>query len=256
MMAAIELELAERDIHFDRNGNRVRCFPHVINIAVKTGLSFLTTLPSLPHDAADDDGYRNALASDLISRVRHLVNLCRASGNRRDEFRNTVLSMRRELDCNDENMLLDRVVVLLRDVDTRWSSTFYMVDRFLELYPAIQRFVQKDPKLSDTDLFTSVELQVLDDIRSYLFAFHSVQELASAEKTPTLSIVLPLYEGLIEILGMMKSTLPNLSHIINVSLDKLHEYVDKAQVTNIYGLAMGTPFFLQSFRLPLLNKTQ
>ncbi|KAJ3974853.1 hypothetical protein EV361DRAFT_588665 [Lentinula raphanica] len=35
----------------------------------------------------------------------------------------------------NEDALLERVVVLLRDVDTRWSSTFFMVDRFLELYP-------------------------------------------------------------------------------------------------------------------------
>ncbi|KAH7876160.1 uncharacterized protein C8R40DRAFT_1043014, partial [Lentinula edodes] len=240
-----------------------RCFPHVINIAVKTGLSFVTTLPPLQNGQTDDDGlsadeisavlfdnpnnseeYRNALASDLISRVRHLVNLCRASGNRRDDFRNTVLSMRNsvddESDYSDTTMLLERVVVLLRDVDTRWSSTFFMVDRFLELYPAIRQFVQNDPKICDTELFSPVELQVLDDIREYLFAFHSIQELASAEKTPTLSIVLPLYEGLIEILGLMKSTLPNLSHVIDVSLEKLREYTNKARVTRIYGLAMGT----------------
>ncbi|KAJ3911829.1 ribonuclease H-like domain-containing protein [Lentinula edodes] len=260
------------------NNNTMICFPHVINIAVKTGLSFVTTLPPLQNGQTDDDGlsadeisavlfdnpnnseeYQNALASDLISRVRHLVNLCRASGNRRDDFRNTVLSMREEIrnariersqeregnsvddksDYSDTTMLLERVVVLLRDVDTRWSSTFFMVDRFLELYPAIRQFVQNDPKICDTELFSPVELQVLDDIREYLFAFHSIQELASAEKTPTLSIVLPLYEGLIEILGLMKSTLPNLSHVIDVSLEKLREYTNKARVTRIYGLAMA-----------------
>ncbi|KAJ3830979.1 hypothetical protein F5878DRAFT_550010 [Lentinula raphanica] len=139
----------------------------------------------------------------------------------------------------NEDALLERVVVLLRDVDTRWSSTFFMVDRFLELYPAIERFITNDPKLSDTTLFSCVDLQVLNDIREYLFLFHSVQELASAEKTPTLSIVLPLYEHLVEMLRLLKTTLPNLAHIIEVSLRKLHEYIDKARTTRIYSLAMG-----------------
>ncbi|KAJ3871964.1 ribonuclease H-like domain-containing protein, partial [Lentinula edodes] len=216
MMSALDLELTKRDIPFDCDGNRVRYVMYL--------------------------EYRNALASDLISRVRHLVNLCRASGNRRDDFRNTVLegnSVDDESDYSNTTMLLERVVVLLRDVDTHWSSTFFMVDRFLELYPAIRQFVQNDPKICDTELFSPVELQVLNDIREYLFAFHSIQELASAEKTPTLSIVLPLYEGLIEILGLMKSTLPNLSHVIDVSLEKLCEYTNKARVTRIYGLAMA-----------------
>ncbi|KAJ3767345.1 hypothetical protein FB446DRAFT_600347, partial [Lentinula raphanica] len=209
MMATLERQLTEQNIPFDCNGNRVRCFPHVVNIAVKAGLAFLTQLPPIADGETDDDGissteieaslqdnpnspteYRAALESDLISRVRQLVNACRASGNRRHDFKKTVLSTD-GLDTGNE-ALLERVVVLLRDVDTRWSSTFLMVDHFLELYPAIERFIRNDPKLSETaELFSTTELQVLDDIRNYLFTFHSIQELASAEKTPTLSIVLP-----------------------------------------------------------------
>ncbi|KAJ3925282.1 MAG: hypothetical protein NXY57DRAFT_907279, partial [Lentinula lateritia] len=233
----------------------IRCFPHVINIAVKTGLSFITSLPPLNEGETDDDStedYRRSLESDLISRVCQIITLCRASGNRWDDFWDTVMSMRKEMqkngthECADDNNntdgLLERVVVLLRDVDTRWSSTFFMVDRFLELYPAIEQFITNDPKLSDTVLFSAVDIQVLNDIWEYLYLFHSIQELASVEKTPTLSIVLPLYEGLIEMLGLMKSTLPNLAHIIDVSLRKLHEYVDKAWGTRIYALAMGKAY--------------
>ncbi|KAH7868956.1 ribonuclease H-like domain-containing protein, partial [Lentinula edodes] len=224
MMASLEFELTVRDVPFHRDGNRIRYV----------------------HSTED---YRRSLESDLVSRVRQIITLCRASGNRRDDFRETVMSMCKEMqkngahECADDNDnmdgLLERVVVLLRDVDTRWSSTFFMVDRFLELYPAIERFITNDPKLSDTVLFSAVDIQVLNDIREYLYLFHSIQELASAEKTPTLSIVLPLYEGLIEMLGLMKSTLPNLAHIIEVSLRKLHEYVDKARGTRIYALAMA-----------------
>ncbi|KAJ3912848.1 hypothetical protein F5877DRAFT_53394, partial [Lentinula edodes] len=193
--------------------------------------------------------YCKSLESDLISRVRHIVAQCRASGNQWEDFRNAVLAMRNEIQKkiverghssnDDDDELLQRVVVLLCDVDTQWSSTFLMVDCFLKLYPAIERFILNDPKLSDTILFSATDLEVLNDIWEYLFVFHSIQELASAEKTPTLSIILPLYEGLIEMLGLMKTTLPNLSHIIDVSLRKLREYVDKARGTRIYALAMA-----------------
>ncbi|KAJ3816821.1 hypothetical protein F5878DRAFT_549994 [Lentinula raphanica] len=142
-------------------------------------------------------------------------------------------------------MLLEHVVVLLRDVDTRWSSTFLMVNCFLELYPAIECFIHSDPKLSSTtQLFTSTELEVLNDIREYLYTFHSIQELASAEKTPTLLIVLPLYEGLLEILELMRDRLPNLSQVIDVLLDQLREYINKARTTCIYALAMGKSFLI------------
>ena len=36
-------------------------------------------------------------------------------------------------------------------------------------------------------------IRVLVDIRRFLYIPHVVQELVSAEKTPTLSIVLPMY---------------------------------------------------------------
>ncbi|KAJ3806763.1 hypothetical protein F5876DRAFT_49417, partial [Lentinula aff. lateritia] len=142
-------------------------------------------------------------------------------------------------DNDNADGLLECIVILLQDVNPHWSSTFFMVDHFLELYPAIKQFITNDPKLSDTVLFSTVDIQVLNDIREYLYLFHAIQELASAEKTPTLPIVLPLCKGLIEMLGLMKSTLPNLAHIIEISLRKLHEYVDKARGTQIYALAMA-----------------
>ncbi|KAJ3870551.1 hypothetical protein F5051DRAFT_294877, partial [Lentinula edodes] len=94
----------------------IRCFPHVINIAVKTGLSFITSLPPLNEGETDDDGvsgneitdawlddnpvqtedYRRSFESDLVSRVRQIIMLCRASGNRWDDFWDTVMSMHKE----------------------------------------------------------------------------------------------------------------------------------------------------------------
>ncbi|THV02521.1 hypothetical protein K435DRAFT_653309 [Dendrothele bispora CBS 962.96] len=260
MMENLEKILRQRKIPFDRHGNRVRCFPHVINIAVKTGLSYATKLAAIPAHQVDED---EALESDLVATARKLVTFCRASGGRRDDFRDVVIEMKEELlrkkqetgeleaGLNEVHYLIDRVVVLLRDVETRWSSIFLMIDRLLELYPAVEKFVKAQPNC-DVHLFSNIELQVLADIREYLYAFHAVQEIASAEKTPTLSMVLPLYEDLIGLLQDMKAPkhLQNLEHLIDASLGKIQEYMGKSRKSRIHVLAMGMSycFITQNFK--------
>jgi hypothetical protein len=91
-------------------------------------------------------------------------------------------------------------------------------------------------------------LRVLDDIRTFLRVPHIVQEIVSAEKTPTLSIVLPIYEKLIVMLNNLCSQLPEISHAINASIDKLEEYLGYSRRTKIYALAMGL-FFSSLFHL-------
>ncbi|KAF5370272.1 hypothetical protein D9758_006873 [Tetrapyrgos nigripes] len=269
MMRALERMFREIGIQFSAEGNRIRCFPHIINIAVKTGLSKLTYAEE-PQGFQDPDGvteadivdftpppafesispdYLAALKVDLIARVRKLVNACRASGKRRSGLRKVVIEIREavlaekeqagvEITEDDENNVI-KVVVLLRDVDTRWSSIFLMIDRMFLLYPAIQKFAQ----LPENDeihslLLKDSELLVLNDIRLYLKAFHVIQEAVSGERTPTLSFVLPLYERLVSNLKKLRIILPNLSHMIDSSLDKIYEYVDKARSTHIYAFAL------------------
>lgn len=125
-----------------------RCFPHVINIAVKRGLKLLTKISDSKDEAEEDADtrdiqeeidtvlrelesepeYRDALLSDPIARCRDLVVAVRASGKRRKAFTESI----ERVNLFGEHT--HRVVQLLRDVDTRWSSTFLMVDRVLELY--------------------------------------------------------------------------------------------------------------------------
>lgn len=133
---------------------------------MKTGLAKLTYVPSsdpeLREQGADitgvdvslqihdDDGdnqvysielendelYLNFLKGDVVGSARKLVTACRASGQRRDELRKTIEDGNAAGGwvVGDDKILL-RVVELLKDVDTRWSSIFNMIDRVLELYP-------------------------------------------------------------------------------------------------------------------------
>lgn len=66
-----------------------------------------------------------------------------------------------------------------------------------------------------------------------------VQELVSAEKTPTISHVLPMYEKLVVMLTDLKRDLPELSHAISETITKLEEYLAKSRKTKFYALAIG-----------------
>jgi len=69
-----------------------------------------------------------------MAKCRRIVQFCRSSGNRREEFLQTIRqgnSVCSSLRPWWPEQL--RVVELLREVVTRWSSTFWMIDRILEL---------------------------------------------------------------------------------------------------------------------------
>jgi hypothetical protein len=125
-----------------------RCFPHVVNIAVQTILKELedhpydpvistSTNPSGPSDELIQ--YATAVKSKPIRRTREIVAVCRKSGQRREDLQKLIAV------GNNSNAwgtdVVIRLVQLLRDCETRWSSTFNMVDRLIELYPVSAVFI-------------------------------------------------------------------------------------------------------------------
>ncbi|KAJ7790838.1 hypothetical protein B0H14DRAFT_2396133, partial [Mycena olivaceomarginata] len=211
------------------------CFPHVINLAVKAGLAALVDLPIYSLDIVLDSG--DMPVPEAL--INNLVTAARASGQRRENFEATIVAGNEAGGWGDPPKRL-RVVGLLKDVETRWSATFLMVDRVLEQYLAINKFLNA-PEQEDIahHSFDAMTLRVLQDIRRFLEIFHLVQEIISAEKTPTLSVVLPLYEKLIVILNDLAKELGEISHAIKASVEKLEEYLAVSRRTKIYSLAMG-----------------
>jgi hypothetical protein len=80
----------------------------------------------------NNEAYQAALKSDVVAHVRRYVTACRASGWRREEF-NTVFMEETRLKAEGSHEPIGEVG-LLKDIDTRWSSTFCMIDRLLETY--------------------------------------------------------------------------------------------------------------------------
>ncbi|KAG5649282.1 hypothetical protein H0H81_004855, partial [Sphagnurus paluster] len=86
MMVELVKPLAEIGIPFSVDGNRIHCFPHVINLCVKAGIRHLTQVPasaatvpvagsdplinSLQAEAAEDQEF---IENDVVSRARDLV---------------------------------------------------------------------------------------------------------------------------------------------------------------------------------------
>lgn len=183
-------------------------------------------------NGSNDDIYTHALQSDVVATARQLVNACRASGQRREDFRNVIRKGNKDGIFGVEGL---REVTLMKDMDICWSATFLMIDRVLELYPAIDIFLQqpKNDAISYHRL-SKTQLDVLDDIRQFLSLPHAVQELVSAEKTPTLPIVLPAYERLIYLFGLLSKKLLKLAAAIEASVKKLNKYLGPEQHASMH----------------------
>ncbi|THH15387.1 hypothetical protein EUX98_g9474 [Antrodiella citrinella] len=249
LMEALERELLKRGIPFHRDGNRVRCFPHIINITVQAILEELKRRPTAPYGSSlpleDVFTYVESLQKDPISLVRKVVATCRASGQRRRDLQETIKNGNKTghwatsmIDVGREYTSMPEVQ-LLRDCETRWSSTFLMIDRFLVLFPAIKQYCSL-PQNSDAmahALLSEDDINVLQDIHQLLEIPHAAQELLSAERTPTLSMVFPVFELLIEQLNKAMKTLPKLSPFIEIAVSKLEEYMGQCRKTRIYALA-------------------
>lgn len=77
-------------------------------------------------------------------------------------------------------------------------------------------------------------------IREILYVFHRAQELLSSERTPTLSLALPAYEILLQILRLYisRNIYPHLNFALTAAITKLEKYVELARQNTCYGLSM------------------
>lgn len=304
-MQGLEAKFCAKGVTFDADGNRVRCvlpedvlpaaltssircFPHVINLAVQaiyTGMKShpyaalplpelegtsdpTALLPNFGMTRVEVIEHLDVLASDLVGTIRKTVAACRASGQRRSDFKATIEEGNSDKFWRnvDGTVLKIPVLQLLRDCDTRWSSTFMMLDRTMGLYPvscehdllplfpliklhsqAVRKFLnrpkQSEAKLNELILDRKGEV-LLKQIHETTHMPHLAQEVLSSQRTPTLSFSLPLYTAIIEQWTDLKCQYPLLSPHIQLGIDKIEDYVGHSRKTRIYALAIGNSIFL------------
>ncbi|QRV99333.1 hAT family dimerization protein [Ceratobasidium sp. AG-Ba] len=250
LMRELEASFRAQDItSFGQVSNRIRCFPHVINLVVRAILDALSSAAHEYRAAATAQGvvldsltedYLAALESKPVEKLRSSVNAMRASGTRREGLQETIR------EGNFYNLFVNELgeaievpqLQLLRDCETRWSSTYNMICRYITLNPAIVHYGIRHPS-ANIPVVSCKQLEVLKDICSVLSILHNAQELLSAERTPTVALALPVYETLLHTLSQIRSTFPELSFAITRGIEKLDSYINKTHSIPVYALAMA-----------------
>ncbi|CAE6502682.1 unnamed protein product [Rhizoctonia solani] len=217
MMSQLEEYMMAQGMDFDQHGNRLRCFPHVVNLAVQDILGALAALATEYHDSISQQGYilddelelyLSALSFELLSRIRKTITALRQA-QRRQGLRRTIIE-------GNTNKSWDlKLLELKLDCLTRWLSTRDMIEHILYLYPAVSRYIASDPALAEYAI-THSDYEVLHDILIVLNFAHQTQELLSSDKVPTLAFAIPLYHALVDHWTRLQSALPALSHAIKM----------------------------------------
>ena len=150
MLQYLQKLFEEREIFsFDAKENRIMCFPHIINIAVQHVLRKMSSVEA-PEDDDDfavlidnsntDEGrgfgqsFEAACAQDPITRIRKIVMAIRASGQRRDALTIWIETGNKSgLFVMNGKPVQIQAKQLLRDVRTRWDSTYQMLKRSIEM---------------------------------------------------------------------------------------------------------------------------
>ncbi|KAJ7021762.1 hypothetical protein B0H16DRAFT_1330400, partial [Mycena metata] len=202
----------------------LRCFPHIVNLACKAVLGAITDMDFAASGSADfiPDPARATTFLDAIAR-----DPIRASSLRRQYF-SEVLKALQQKDLQ-----------LLRDVDTRWSSTLIMIDRAILLREAIDKFLTND-QFRDLHKYRlgEDEWDALEAFKRILSVPHAFQQRLSAEKTPTLGDALPAFEAMIKAWEKQQVSHPETAHVVQEGIDKLESYRDRVQDVPAYILSM------------------
>ncbi|XP_034083909.1 zinc finger BED domain-containing protein 1-like [Gymnodraco acuticeps] len=147
----------------------VKCYAHTLNLAAQRALKITAV-------------------ARLLGRVRRIVNFFR-----RSTTANHMLKKKPRLLQLPEHKLMT-------DVVTRWNSAHDMLERFLEQQPAIcAALLSSEVRKTEKDLCTLTESDVTtaEEVVSALKPMKEATQYMSKEKTPTLSVIAPLQDTLI-----------------------------------------------------------
>ncbi|KAI0000323.1 hypothetical protein BJV77DRAFT_939174, partial [Russula vinacea] len=181
------------------------CFPHIVDLTCKAMLQSLSGLDP---------------KKDIIKKLRGIIHSIRISSMKCYAFSLIQQEKKESLQ-------------LIRDVDTRWSSTYLMIERAFSIDKYLK---EQDP----TNQLTVDHWNKLSTIMEILKLPHAFQEVLSSEKTPTLCNTLPSFDGLLT--TMLKRCQVDLSmdvyDIIQDGIDKLEEYQQETDSVPAYTLSV------------------
>lgn len=221
----------------------------MINDALPTAARCFCKEAAAKGDSLDSEteGYLDALESGPVNICRESVKAMQSSDIRREGLREAICdgNFRGTFKTQDNKILTLPMLELLRDCETRWSSTHNMVKRYLQLYPvsvllnslnlhvlmamnqAVAQYAHQHPEMR-IPIALHNQYEVLQDICAIFSILDQAQELLSAEQTPTLALALPVYKALIQTLKDCTFKFPELHHAVTCGILKLESYIEKA----------------------------
>ncbi|CAI5990661.1 unnamed protein product [Closterium sp. NIES-64] len=188
-----------------------RCLAHVINLAVKAALA-VTAIRK------------------LLKILREMASWIGSSPQRSGKF----LGLQRTLNAQGNPARPKPALKLVQDSPTRWgSSTHDMVERAGVLQEPISVFFAQTQGVSkadkakmDTLRLTDADWETLHSVKTFLSPFAKVSKAAEGAAYPTVAMVLPYYNGLIDAMEsrLAKGPSATLKPMIEAALGLLKKY--------------------------------
>ncbi|CAI5525476.1 unnamed protein product [Closterium sp. Naga37s-1] len=186
------------------------CLAHVINLAVKAALAVSTI-------------------RKLLKILREMASWIGFSPQRSGKF----LGLQRTLNAQANPAKPKPALKLVQDSPTRWGSTHDMVERAGVLQEPISVFFAQTQGLSKADRakvetlrLTDADWETLHAVKTFLSPFAKVSKAAEGAAYPTVSMVLPYYNGLIDAMEsrLAKGPSATLKPMIEAALGLLKKY--------------------------------
>ncbi|CAI5931406.1 unnamed protein product [Closterium sp. NIES-64] len=169
----------------------LRCLAHVINLAVKAALA-VTAIRK------------------LLKILREMASWIGFSPQRSGKF----LGLQRTLNAQGNPAKPKPALKLVQDSPTRWGSTHDM------------GVSKADKAKMDTLRLTDADSETLHSVKTFLSPFAKVSKAAEGAAYPTVAMVLPYYNGLIDAMEsrLAKGPLATLKPMIEAALGLLKKY--------------------------------
>ena len=230
--------------NFTCHDSHIRCMGHVINLAVQAMLKELkaSAISDEANIADDIDDAPDDLDTGTISvalyKARKIIAKIRSSN---------ILWESLQAQAQVVHITAKRPIL---DMRVRWNSTYSMLERLLELQPAITAVCRLEDKLRPLQLIPS-EWALLQELKQHLHIFIKATQHLSGQSYPTLSAQLPYFAVLATKLEQQVEH-ERINHSIftnacNRAWEKLNDYHIKTGSAQAISIILDPRCKLQTF---------
>ncbi|OXV05588.1 hypothetical protein Egran_06644 [Elaphomyces granulatus] len=205
---------------FQGRASFVRCLAHILNLIVK---KLLETLKSGNRASAEQSIHEveNRLylntTDSALARLRVLALWISWTPGRKSQWRNI---------CRDHNL---PGTLIPYDVDTRWNSTYLMVEAGIKAKRQISRWISSQ---SEMPQFTDQDWEFLGQVATVLRRFHE-HTLYISQSEPQISYAVPIYYDLHDLMhdaasreGEFESLPEDIADAVNSAIGRYSKYYD------------------------------